>query len=283
VPFIRQYVSALSRPRIADRRQLTTYVVVTTATCVIVALSFDVANQLIFFESWSSALRSWAFTVLVSLFISAPISSLIGRAHLDLHRAKRIAEKLSRTDPLTELPNRRAIFEATGRMKGSAMILVILDIDRFKRVNDTQGHLAGDAVIVRFAATLSAAVGSLGEIGRIGGEEFMLVAPPHNVDAIVRALARFRTRLAAEENIFQGQRIRVTFSAGAAVSESPDDVDAVYREADQALYMAKSLGRNRIVYAPSFERLRLGSASRDEAMWRADADDDVPADFTSVA
>lgn len=283
MPLIREYARALRRPTIADRRQLAIYVVAVTATCVLVALSFDVANQLIFFDSWASTLRSWTVTVLVALFISAPISSVIGRAHLELHAAKRAAEILSRTDPLTGLPNRRAIFEATERMKGSAMILVILDIDRFKRVNDTHGHLVGDAVIVMFAEILRTAVGSLGEIGRIGGEEFMLVAPPENVERIAQALTEFRTRITATANIVEGQRISVTFSAGVAVSESPDDVDTVYREADEALYMAKSLGRNRVVFAPSFERLRNGAAGRDEAMWRADAERDADGTYTSVA
>ena len=283
MPLLREFASALSRPTIADRRQLAIYVAAITATCVLVALSFDVANQLVFFDGWAATLRSWTVTVLVALFISAPISSVIGRAHLDLFRAKRAAEILSRTDPLTGLPNRRAIFEATERMKGSAMILVILDIDRFKRVNDTHGHLVGDQVIVLFAEMLRQAVGAFGEVGRIGGEEFMLVASPDKIEPIMQALDEFRERVAVTVNVVEGQRVNMTFSAGVAVSESPEDVDAVYREADQALYMAKSLGRNRIVFAPSVGRLRHGADSRDEAMWRADAERDNGGTYTSVA
>ena len=283
MPLFREFANVLRHPTIADRRQLAIYVAAITATCVLVALSFDVANQLIFFDGWASTLRSWTVTVFVALALSAPISWMIGRAHLDLHHAKRAAEILSRTDPLTGLPNRRAIFEATERMKASAMILVILDIDRFKRVNDTHGHLVGDQVIVRFAGMLREAVGSFGEVGRIGGEEFMLVASPHNVEPIMHALADFRARIAVMANVVEGQGVSMTFSAGVAVSESPDDVDAVYREADQALYMAKSLGRNRIVFAPSFERLRHGAQGPDEAMWRADAERDADGTYTSVA
>src|SRR5665213_2180128 len=94
----------LTRPVITSRRELAIYVIVTTAICTVAALSADVTNQLLVFDGWRVALRSWAVTALIVPFVAIPATWSIGRAHLDLHRAKLAADELSRTDPLTGLP-----------------------------------------------------------------------------------------------------------------------------------------------------------------------------------
>jgi len=268
----RELLRRLIRPVITSRRELAIYVIVTTAVCLVAAVSADVANHLVFFDGWQDTLRSWAVTALIVPLIAVPATWSIGRAHLELHRAKRVADDLSRTDPLTDLPNRRAVFELAERADTAAMVLVVFDIDRFKRVNDTFGHLAGDEVIRAVGHMMAEMLGPLGIIGRIGGEEFMLVTDARDTDRLVRSLSGFRARLEVTPTVCDGARILVTMSAGVALREPGDSVSELYAEADRALYAAKAFGRNRIAYSHSFERLKDRTPSRDEAMWRADAE-----------
>lgn len=269
---LRELYRRLTRPVIANRRGLAIYVIVTTAVCLIAALGADVVNHFVFFDGWRAALRSWAVTAVVVPLIAVPATLSIGRAHLELNRAKLAADKLSQTDPLTGLPNRRAVFEFAEKANAAAMVLVVFDIDRFKRVNDTHGHLAGDEVIRRVGHMMTEMLGSLGYIGRIGGEEFMLVTDARDTDRLVAGLSDFRARLETTPTLCNGARILVTMSAGVALREPGDSVSELYAEADRALYAAKAFGRNRITYSHSFERLQDRTVSRDEAMWRADAE-----------
>jgi predicted signal transduction protein with EAL and GGDEF domain len=164
----------LAPPTIANGKELATFVIATTLVCFVVAFSADVINQLTFFVDWSTTIRNWMITALVTFLIAVPVSWAIGRAHLELYRAKLVVEELSRTDPLTALLNRRAIFDVAERIALETMVLVIFDIDRFKRVNDTHGHLVGDEVIRMVARMMEDELGSLGYVDRIGGEESAL-------------------------------------------------------------------------------------------------------------
>ena len=269
------FLRRLTHPVIVSRRDLAIYVVTTSAICLVLALAADVTNQLTFFEGWESALRSWSITATVALAIAIPVSFAIGRAHLELYGAKLAVEKLSRIDPMTGLPNRRAVFEIAERTETQTMVLVIFDIDRFKRVNDTLGHLAGDDVIRRVSQTMADSFQALGTVGRIGGEEFMLVGGNVDVDRLVASLADFRERLAATSILTRDTAVTVTMSAGVAVRWRDADFNDLYAEADHALYRAKALGRNRICYSHSFEALADRTAARDEAMWRDDAEADL--------
>ncbi len=269
------FLRRLTHPVIVSRRDLAIYVVTTSAICLVLALAADVTNQLTFFEGWESALRSWSITATVALAIAIPVSFAIGRAHLELYGAKLAVEKLSRIDPMTGLPNRRAVFEIAERTEAPTMVLVIFDIDRFKRVNDTLGHLAGDDVIRRVSQMMADSFQALGTVGRIGGEEFMLVGGNVDIDRLVASLADFRERLAATSILTRDSAVTVTMSAGVAVLWDGADFNDLYAEADHALYRAKALGRNRICYSHSFEALADRTATRDEAMWRDDAEADL--------
>jgi predicted signal transduction protein with EAL and GGDEF domain len=132
------------RPVVADSSDLRRYVISVTLLAWIVALSVDVAHQLLVFTSWTDCLVSWSISTVVVIGIAVPIARSMGRAHLELFHAKREADRLGRTDPLTGLANRRALYEAAERLDGHALALVIADIDRFKRINDRYGHAAGD-------------------------------------------------------------------------------------------------------------------------------------------
>jgi diguanylate cyclase (GGDEF)-like protein len=157
-------------------------------------------------------------------------------------------------DPLTGLYNRRALVQRFEqelqhqRVTGQSLTLVLIDIDHFKRINDSFGHATGDAVLRALAATMRDGVRTSDAVFRIGGEEFALLLP--NADALqatlrVQALRQGLRTLAlplADEG--------VTFSAGIAACQGADDtLDSLLHQADEALYLAKSGGRNRSVVA----------------------------------
>lgn len=236
------------RLHISSQSELRAYVIKTTLLCTIAALSLDIVNQLVFFEDWSVAIRSWLVTIAISSLIAAPVTRAIGKANLELFRAKEIVEKLSRTDPLTGLLNRRALLEPTGS-EAAVMALVIVDIDRFKRVNDTHGHMAGDEVIRVVARLIQKALEDFGRVGRLGGEEFALVSDSLDVVALASRLDALLNTIEATPIVFSGQTVFVTVSAGWALRRSDQGFAELYAEADRALYLAKAQGRNAVVAA----------------------------------
>ncbi len=165
---------------------------------------------------------------------------------------------LANHDPLTGVMNRRA-FEAelTAELErclryGQRAALLILDVDHFKRVNDTFGHPAGDAVLKNVSDEIVAAVRGVDRVARWGGEEFAILLPQAEVPAATRVAQRINMSIAQRTMLVDGQRLNVTVSIGVAVAdpESPDLRPArLVGEADRALYAAKESGRNRVVLA----------------------------------
>ncbi len=234
------------RPVVADKAELRRYVISVTVLSWLVAITVDVANQLIFFSTWPDAWREWSITTCVVLTIAIPIARSMGRAHLALHLTKAEAERLSRTDPMTGLANRLAFYEAAKPLTGGILALMIADIDRFKRINDRHGHAAGDEVIRAVAARMQAQLGDLGPVARLGGEEFALLTADRPAAEVLERLQQFRKSVADEPTVFAGKSIFATVSIGFAAS--PDlDFDGLYAAADKALYVAKSAGRDRVV------------------------------------
>ena len=247
--FLRQF----ARPTIRDERELIAYVLRTCLICATAALAVDVVNQMLFFEGWVATLRSWSITLALATAIALPVSRAIGRAHLALFRSKSEVETLSRTDELTGLLNRRALMQLASTQPPETMVLVIADIDRFKRVNDDFGHMAGDDVIRMVSRVAQAELGDLGHLGRLGGEEFALLATDVPPSLLVLRLEKLRTRIALTPVVAEDGAVHVTVSAGVAIRGAGRDFDALYADADRALYEAKTSGRNRIAYAPLFE------------------------------
>jgi two-component system cell cycle response regulator len=180
----------------------------------------------------------------------------VGRRIIDLNREIALkSEKLeeaARTDPLTGLPNRRAIEDwAARQLRGAArhgywLWVVLGDIDCFKTINDTFGHDAGDIVLKTFADVLKKNTRASDICGRLGGDEFLLVVThtePENIEATIN---RFREQFAVLSFPFQGQSVSVHASFGAAGfhSNSAADFTVLVRNADQMLYEAKRAGRN---------------------------------------
>ncbi len=180
----------------------------------------------------------------------------VGRRIIDLNReiARKNTEleEAARTDPLTGLPNRRAIEDwALRQLRGAArhgywFWVVLGDIDCFKTINDTFGHDAGDIVLKTFADVLKKNTRASDICGRLGGDEFLLVVTHVEPDQIEATINRFRQQFAALSFPFQGQSVGVQASFGATGFHGKDAVEfsALVRKADQMLYEAKRAGRN---------------------------------------
>jgi two-component system cell cycle response regulator len=157
-------------------------------------------------------------------------------------------------DPLTGLWNRAGIFEIMRReldraqREKASLGVVMTDIDHFKRINDTHGHLAGDAVLREVASRLLRAVRPYDSVGRYGGEEFLIIVPGCNVDSAIKQAERLRRSIGGEPMALgTGASIPVTLSLGiAATADLSTDSNYLVRIADAALYRAKENGRNRI-------------------------------------
>lgn len=156
-----------------------------------------------------------------------------------------------RRDPLTNLLNRSQFDSIMRRLseRGEVCALAVLDIDHFKKVNDTHGHPVGDQVICQLAKVLEDGVRSTDYVGRMGGEEFALLMPACDLANAEIVLNRLREKFALVAMTGEGgAEFRCTFSGGMTVLGK--DASAAYKKADQALYDSKKAGRNRVTVRP---------------------------------
>ena len=161
--------------------------------------------------------------------------------------------RVAHSDVLTDLPNRRAIMTrfrtevARAARQRQPLAMLIFDIDHFKQVNDTHGHLAGDAVLKNIAVTLATGKRNEDVLGRIGGEEFMLLLTHHSADNARHLAERLREHVAAAALDFEGKTLSVTVSGGISVYPADgEDWDHLFAQADRRLYESKRNGRNRV-------------------------------------
>lgn len=168
------------------------------------------------------------------------------REHLEEQRQKALI------DPLTGLPNRAAWTErlehevGQWRQHGNSLLLAMLDLDHFKRINDNYGHLAGDKVLKIIANVLRKRLRGSDFIARFGGEEFVLLMPNTSLPAGARIVEALRAAVEACPFHFKGEPVTITVSVGLSAFKAGDRSDLVIKRADQALYRAKDAGRNRV-------------------------------------
>ncbi|KQV83736.1 diguanylate cyclase [Rhizobium sp. Root1220] len=184
---------------------------------------------------------------LIGGIVSGSLALLAGYAMHQLSVSRAEFEQLSRTDVLSGLPNRRAFTEALEGIDGQAC-LAIFDVDRFKTINDRFGHACGDAVIVAVAAALAASFGGKSVAARLGGEEFGAIVVGEAREARIEQVRAACAMLAERAIVADGCAIEITVSAGIAEFGAGRSKEAVYSAADKALYLAKALGRNRVVH-----------------------------------
>lgn len=163
-------------------------------------------------------------------------------------------EVLAHTDPLTQVVNRRALFSRLGgeleraKRYESVMSILMLDIDHFKEVNDTHGHLAGDDVLREVAGLLQSTVRAVDIVARYGGEEFVVVLPETPLAGAVTFAERIRALIEAHPFCQAQGPFSITVSVGVAAfpSEGVDSIEDLFARADDALYRAKAEGRNAV-------------------------------------
>jgi len=206
-------------------------------------------------DSGAAAERArWALVAFsgLSLLVALLLANSLGRALADSAQLMRKLGELARIDGLTSLPNRRAWDEELvkglhrARRTSRPCVIALLDLDYFKRYNDTHGHQAGDGLLRETAQSLSAKLRAGDLIARYGGEEFALLL--HGCDG--ENALKFFERLHGAT--LEGQ----TFSAGVAETDGKEEGTAALQRADEALYRAKAGGRNRTVLA---ERTRVAA------------------------
>ena len=210
-------------------------------------------------------LPNWPFPKQSLLIGSAFESTLLSLALADriralredkllLQKQERHLQHLSQTDGLTGLYNKRYFLDRLVAETGwdpsdQPLCMVMMDVDNFKKFNDTYGHLAGDRVLSELAATMKENVRDNDVCCRFGGEEFAVIMPRTNVEHAYQATERIRKAFADRVIEFEGQSLRAAISLGLAALKPGENVKDLINRADQALYQAKRQGKNQTVAA----------------------------------
>ena len=127
--------------------------------------------------------------------------------------------------------------------------MALIDIDNFKKLNDSLGHSVGDEALVALAARVRAALRPVDHLARFGGEEFVLLLPATDIGEAQQALTRLQRELSASLFMHEGREVFVTFSGGVTAWRAGEGLDAAIERADEALYEAKRTGKNRTCVA----------------------------------
>ena len=191
------------------------------------------------------------------------LKRLIGLRTAELEQSHRKFQIMATHDDVTQLWNRRAIIEILANelarcgREQSTIAIGLVDLDHFKRINDTYGHLAGDAVLRAVSQRFKSAIRPHDSVGRYGGEEFLLVMPGMPIKDVEQRLRQIHQRVCADPIPFgEDASIRSSCSLGVVcISGDVPSVERVISQADAALYSAKARGRNRIEYAERSPRL----------------------------
>ncbi|HSI28940.1 MAG TPA: GGDEF domain-containing protein [Methylophilus sp.] len=158
-----------------------------------------------------------------------------------------------RIDQLTGVLNRRGMDDAFSteiaryHRSGELLSVALLDIDNFKSLNDQHGHAAGDSALKHLAGVVKRTVRPTDIVTRMGGEEFVVILPNTNLDEAVTTMSRLQRALTKEYFLGNNQKLLITFSAGVALFQTEDDVSSILLRADQAMYLAKKSGKNRVM------------------------------------
>ncbi|HYD60977.1 MAG TPA: GGDEF domain-containing protein [Noviherbaspirillum sp.] len=163
--------------------------------------------------------------------------------------------ELVREDQLTGSLNRRGLDEvferevARSERRKSPLCIAMLDLDDFKKLNDTHGHTAGDHALIHLVKVVKDTLRVMDVIARFGGEEFMIVLPETPLEDAVQTVTRVQRELTKQIFLYNNQRLLITFSSGVAMHRPGETQESIIKRADEALYKAKKAGKNRVVAA----------------------------------
>lgn len=195
-------------------------------------------------------IQSMAILYLPILLVSALFFELLLR---QWRRREQKIETLSQIDSLTNVYNRRSIshyIQNLQKKPSCVYAMMILDLDFFKKVNDQYGHDVGDAVLCRVAHLLKETIAQQGIVGRLGGEEFVVILPDMTLASALQSAEHCRSQIEQHHlQLKDGRVLTVTASFGVAMADQSMAIDDVSRLADQALYQSKEKGRNQVSYA----------------------------------
>jgi diguanylate cyclase (GGDEF)-like protein len=239
-----------------DCRRLGAFSVVALAAGILAGVSrspevFDPRIESIHFLLGAAVL--WAISVLAGQL--SKLRALQQAQKLELRGALAKVQQLATHDELTGLPNRRQVMELLAHEERRAMrqeaplCVCLIDIDYFKNINDSFGHLAGDTALRRFADIVGEGLRAGDVLARWGGEEFILLLPATQRDEATRVLERLRLRCVDRGNWTDRPELQVHFSAGLSAHVAGEPTQLVIARADAALYQAKRSGRNRLEIA----------------------------------
>jgi diguanylate cyclase len=167
---------------------------------------------------------------------------------------RQLSEQAS-TDALTQVANRRGLAQAfeiesaRAEREGKPLAVGLIDIDNFKKLNDSLGHSAGDAALKALATQVRAALRPVDHVARFGGEEFVVLLPATAIDQAQEVLTRVQRGMSMGLFMHEGRDVLVTFSAGVTVWRVGETLDSAVERADGALYEAKHSGKNRTCVA----------------------------------
>lgn len=163
------------------------------------------------------------------------------------------ASQLVRHDQLTGALNRRGLEEAfdsevsRAQRRRSSLCIAMLDIDNFKKLNDSLGHEAGDAALIHLVGVMRATLRPLDTLARFGGEEFIILLPETSPDDAQKTIVRLQRELTKRFFLHDNEKLLITFSAGVTDFRDDDSQASVCKRADEAMYVAKQTGKNRVV------------------------------------
>jgi diguanylate cyclase (GGDEF)-like protein len=218
-------------------------------------------------EEMSAGLEAGADDFLVKPFDAAELKARLGSGRRIVQLQEQLRET-ARRDALTGLCNRAVILDTLerecerSRRERRPLAILLADLDHFKQVNDTYGHLAGDAVLRQTASHFAEVLRPYDAVGRYGGEEFLVVLPGCDGPSAASLAERLRHHIAGAAVHTDEQTISITLSLGVAAWHGEGEADPVglLRAADEALYRAKDAGRNRSVLAGPHQRVRASAA-----------------------
>lgn len=224
-------------------RDVFVYAVVMTAIALVVAVGLE-ARLL----DRPLANGNWKSTVMIGGMVAFPMFVFVAHKLMRINRLSAELQRLVDRDRLTDVGTRDFFFEQIAQRGDSHGVSLMVDIDHFKQINDTFGHIAGDYVIQHIARILKDGVRKDDIVARFGGEEFMVFLQGQSLEEAKIAAERMRACIADADVPFAGEILRVTVSIGGAKKLAKDDIDQIIQAADVALYQAKEAGRNQTVF-----------------------------------
>jgi len=232
--------------------------IIDVSSAATIPFSIDRVRSGVLFLRTDRAQRSLTMddVVFCEVVIRAAVTAIRRAQAIETTRAEnRRLEALATTDPLTRVLNRRALLDRLNtevdraRRYESSLTLLLLDLDHFKQINDTAGHLAGDMVLRQIGELLEEAIRKVDIVARYGGEEFVVILPETALEGGVAFAERLRERIALQSfDVGAGRTVHLTVSVGIATFPSAlvASTEDLFARADEALYRAKSAGRNQV-------------------------------------